>query len=80
MARRNQIGIFYDILMIIKEKPIELTNLLYKINMSYTQLKLYLKKLEGGKFIMTNKRLIDITADGVELYELLKRLTGKGVT
>ena len=80
MTRRNQIGIFYDILMIIKEKPIELTNLLYKINMSYTQLKLYLKKLEDGKFIMTNKRLIDITAGGVELYELLKRLTGKGVT
>ncbi len=79
MTRRNQVNIFCDILSVVKEEPIELTNLLYKINMSYTQLKFYVKLLEAGKFILIRSRLIDITEDGIKLFELLSRLIGKGV-
>lgn len=74
MTNRNQIKIFYDILTIIELKPIQLTHILYKSNMSYVQFKLYMKRLLNGKFITVDKRLIDITVDGIELRELLKRL------
>lgn len=72
MERRSRINIIYDILGVIKAKgEIKKTHVMYKANLSHSQLKQYLDELyEKGLIENTDdeKPLIKITKKGLDFF------------
>jgi len=74
-ARRDKIAIMLDLLNNIQE-PMRLTHLLYKSNMSYSQLIKYLDTLKQLGLIQQQEkphRVFMITDDGRSFVNLLRK-------
>ncbi len=73
IKQRDQITIISDILSIAKEKPIQLTHLWYKANMSTLQFRNHLSWLEKNGFVIIEDRILKITEKGMKMIELLDK-------
>lgn len=67
-GKRNKSDIVFDMLNTIRMKSgkIKPTHLMYKANLSYNQMKLYLKGLEEKELIAKKDGLIELTKKGSE--------------
>ena len=73
IKQRDQITIISDMLSIAKEKPIDLTHLWYKSNMSSLQFRNHLNWLEKNGFVVIEDKILKITEKGIKMVELLDR-------
>ena len=81
-VRRDQLTIMTDLLSNIEE-PRRVTHLLYKSNMSYTQLIKYLNVLVEMGLAQENRKpfhAFTVTQNGKTFYKLIKNITIEGQT
>ena len=81
-VRRDQLTIMTDLLSNIEE-PRRVTHLLYKSNMSYTQLIKYLNVLVEMGLAQENRKpfhAFTVTQNGKTFYKLIKNITIDGQT
>ncbi len=75
MPRRNRIDIIENMLAILSEKNgKKSTHLMYKANLSHTQMKNYLEELEKKGFIDKNKSYLTTTMQGKKFLEKIKEM------
>jgi len=79
MPRRSRLTVLYTILNSIQKNPgINATHLMYKSNISYAQLKTYIKLLNEWGLVQIQKKeraiSLFITEKGNKVLELLKNL------
>ncbi len=79
--RRDQLSITASILEHIKEKPLKPTHIMYRANLSYTQLRKYLPlMLHNGLIVQSNidgKEGYGITEEGIEYLQIYHELIKK---
>ena len=81
-VRRDQLTIMTDLLSNIEE-PRRVTHLLYKSNMSYTQLIKYLNVLVDLGLAQENRKpfhAFTVTQNGKTFYKLIKNINIEGPT
>ena len=81
-VRRDQLTIMTDLLSNIEE-PRRVTHLLYKSNMSYTQLIKYLNVLVEMGLAQENRKpfhAFTVTQNGKTFYKLIKNISIDGTT
>jgi len=73
--KRSRTDIISDMLAILIEKggKIKPTHMMYKANLSHSQMKLYFKELVGNGLIVHGK-LIEITKKGRDFYSKYKQI------
>jgi len=74
-TRRDQISIMIDLLTILQQ-PQKLTHILYKSNMSYSQLIKYLKDMKTMEMLIEQNiphRCFTITSKGKKFLEMIEK-------